>query len=61
MTSSTRSRTSDASSCVAGVATGHTNYMKDNFASARGYHADMPFAINARGLLLDELRAENYP
>jgi hypothetical protein len=34
--------------------------MKDNFASARGYHADLPFAINASGLLLDELRAENY-
>jgi hypothetical protein len=33
--------------------------MKDNFASARGYHADMPFAINASGFPLDELRAAN--
>jgi len=27
--------------------------MKDNFASARGYHADMPFAINASVLRLE--------
>jgi hypothetical protein len=36
--------------------------MKDDFASARGYHADMPIAINASGFAsgfpLDELRAD---
>jgi hypothetical protein len=26
------------------------------FASARGYHADLPFAINASGFLLEGLR-----
>src|SRR5208282_3521103 len=56
MSSRTRSRTSEASSCIAGVATDHTKHAKDDFASARGYHAGMPFAINASGFLLDGLR-----
>jgi hypothetical protein len=32
--------------------------MKNAFASARGYHADMLFAIDASGLLLDKLRVK---
>jgi hypothetical protein len=32
--------------------------MKKYFASARGYHAEMPFAINASTSLLQELRAK---
>jgi hypothetical protein len=35
--------------------------MKEYFASARGYHAGMPFAINASASLLQELRARRCP
>jgi|HubBroStandDraft_6_1064221.scaffolds.fasta_scaffold50261_2 hypothetical protein len=40
---------------------GHRSHetRENNFTSARGYHAQMPFAINASGRLSQGLRAEH--